>query len=810
MAKTSVTAPPRRSSHSVQSTQRGKINASTTKARKKLNEMSPDMNWGLGMARVVNVDYEEFTVTLRTLSGASQMYQRVPVPMTFPGAGMRHFFGAMPEIGDHCVVGWSAQESSEKGGGTKTPIVLAWVTPGTAFARDWATAASFDPDEYDLSSPREKGLVEGAHSITRRKLRHIQPGNIVASSSQGSDLVLDESILLSNRRGNEIRLRDQDQALVLRSLQQFHAMAGARIYAGMVQRDTTFLQKTMVSDGTSWDDLFQSYNGQPFSETENTQTPNTPSGFLSPAAVLARSRLTDGSKGRATIPVEPNLDPYLFLTRGGFINELGFVTDDKHDADGYYGGKPIYRVASSGKTNATIDADAPTFTEYRIEVNHTSTGRLPVSEQTDMFDADRLPLSNPNAKTNVPPPNVPFMEFVLGSVVGNDAYSPEGRKKYGLPLVAKVFEGDTFVPRLDAADLGIKGQGATPVGEHLASLFRMVPPVENTESSGTFWGVNKSGQFKASIGGDPKQFSAEVAMSGSLKIGLGGGMRFISDGHLEWVTRNKASLNMTAPEGSVYIYGGGPTKSNAAAGERANGTDGGEGDLPAVNIQAKTNMRLQAEKLVAIKAGTLTTNSTVANLTAHEELTLDGVRKTSISSENYQLSVSGKAQESYGGPKYGLPTNMPLHERTYTPLSPGTCEKVTYTLGDREEQFYLGNHTTTILVGNMLYQTFSGTWSAVAMGSSMAMGSSGISALATTGVLSLKAGAGAATMSGQASATMSTPGLATVRGGAGIYLAAPVTGTDFGPIICAGTLEPLTGLPFATWGLGAKNHIVGA
>ena len=43
-----------------------------------------------------------------------------------------------------------------------------------------------------------------------------------------------------------------------------------------------------------------------------------------------------------------------------------------------------------------------------------------------------------------------------------------------------------------------------------------------------------------------------------------------------------------------------------------------------------------------------------------------------------------------------------------------------------------------------------------------------------------------------------------------VYLGAPITGPDSGPILCAGSIEPFTGLPFAVWGLGAKNHIVGS
>ena len=79
---------------------RGALRVSAEKARKKLERMSPDLNWGLGVARVVNIDYEEYFVTLKTVMGASQTHERVPVPMTFPGAGARHFFGAMPEVGD--------------------------------------------------------------------------------------------------------------------------------------------------------------------------------------------------------------------------------------------------------------------------------------------------------------------------------------------------------------------------------------------------------------------------------------------------------------------------------------------------------------------------------------------------------------------------------------------------------------------------------------------------------------------------------------------------------------------------------------
>lgn len=65
-------------------------------------------------------------------------------------------------------------------------------------------------------------------------------------------------------------------------------------------------------------------------------------------------------------------------------------------------------------------------------------------------------------------------------------------------------------------------------------------------------------------------------------------------------------------------------------------------------------------------------------------------------------------------------------------------------------------------------------------------------------------------MKASVSASVQAIGPVSVRSGTVLTLGAPVTGPDVGPIICAGSLEPFTGLPYITWGMGAKNHLVGA
>ena len=789
----------------------GAMKGTPARARQHLKNMSPDMNYGLGIAKVTNINYEEFQVTLRTVSGASQSYERVPVPMTFPGAGARHFLGAMPQVGDTCVVGWMAQESAEAEGGTKTPVILAWLIPGVWTGRDWATTAEVEVDDYDLESPSDRVRTAGSYDRIRHKLRHMQPGNVVASSAQGSDMVLDEGVTISNRRGNEFRLRDQDQAAILRSLQEFHTQAGTRMYSGMVQRDATFLATTMLSDGYQWDGTRQSLDGMPLKDGQLPADLTAPQGFLTPALILRKTSIpaAEGYVGRSLLNADPYLDPYSFLRLGGFINSDGFAVPQNR-GPAVYGGKPVFRVSSQNPGNTVTDPQARTLTEYRIEVTHTSDGRLPVSEQTDMFDAERLPGQDPLAPPTDLPSNAPFIEWVMGSVVGNDPYSQSGRLKYGVPLKAIIFDGNNAAPRLEPVQLAQEGSGVspTPLKEHAATLFRLIPPLPGGGTE-TFWSVNKQGQLKASIGGKVNENSVEAYLAGGLKLGIGGRFQLLMNGHTELGTVSKSSLFLTAQEGAVRIFGGGPLVGAANAVERTVGQGGG--DTPSVSIEARTNALFKAEKLITIKSGSVDMNATSINIQGNEDLNVSGVKTTSITTETLVTSTSGQCQQSFGGPKYGLPTNAPLHDRTYSPLYPGiACEKVTYAMGNRDELFFLGNHTTTVLIGNMTYQTVLGTWTARSAANMLTLGPTGLTGGITTGNITLGAVAGVATMSGLAGVNLiAGAGLAMVRGSAGVYLGGPVTGTDFGPILCAGSREPFTNLPFATWGLGAKSHNVG-
>jgi len=781
--------------------------------KKKLRDQHPDQggSTGLGVCRVVGVDYEEHLVTLRTMIGTEQEFERVPVPMTYPGAGARHFFGAMPEVGDYCVVGWLPQDTSEARG-TKTPVVLNWIIPGVWPGRDWLVTAGFTEDEHDASSSRGQEEIRGVSDRVRHKLRHIQPGNIVASSSQGSDLVLDESAHLVNRRGNEFILRDADQAVVTRALQQFTALAGTRVYAGMVQRDALRLPTTMFSDGLIWDSPVQALGDVPVPEADLVDSPTSLPGFLTPADVFHRVLGDNGEDLGGTLDAtQAEFDPYQFLRRGGYIDEQGCAVDANFINDAVYAGKNIYRVMADGPDNGVLRPEGAVLTEHRIEVAHTSNGLLPVTEQTDGFDAERLPPSDPD--TPGVSPNTPYIEWVLGSVVGNDPFSARGRQEYGVPLVARVFDDFGGIgPRLEPIQVGSTAQGTTgtPLAEHAATLFRLTPL--GGVLAPTWWSVNKQGQARAYFSGPVDGSSLDVAFAGGMRFAVGGALEMQLKGGIHLGTLSKNSLRLRSEQGPVVIYGGGSPKGEEDWMETAYGSNGKGDTVPAVDIRARTNARLWADRAVLIKGKLLELNASKVEINGLDGISLSAAKQLTQTTEDMKVVVTGKRSDTFSGPKNMLPSSGAIHERSYNPMYAGlVCEEVTYLWGDRNETFKLGNHTTTVLVGNLTYKTNQGTWKAQAGLNTLEVDTSkGIAGRAVAGNLSLTATAGSAEMKGSVSATVESTGPVTIRSGAVLTLGAPILGPDQGPILCAGSIEPFTGLPYLTWGAGAKNHIVSA
>ena len=203
---------------------------------------NPSTNWAalsISIARVKEVMYEDLKVTLVVLTGETDIFEYAGVDLTLPCGGRRHLFGALPERGDHCYVGWAIRESSGTAS-AKTPVILGWVPAAPWRGHEWIPYQPMEPGE-GMDSVRDRSVASGSMERSRFKMRHLGPGNVLMASSQGAAVVLDEGVTITNRRANEIRLRDADQAVIVRSLQEFHAQAGVRTYSGMIQLEARLL-----------------------------------------------------------------------------------------------------------------------------------------------------------------------------------------------------------------------------------------------------------------------------------------------------------------------------------------------------------------------------------------------------------------------------------------------------------------------------------------------------------------------------------------------------------------------------------------
>lgn len=761
--------------------------------------------FGLSFARVVRVDYVAHQIALQIITGEKDLFEWAPIPVTYAAAGARHFIGAMPEPGDMCVVGWLATEP-------KHPVILSWVPVGALAGLEWLPLQSFLPSEVDMN-PKTRTEFEGIYGRTRHKMRPLRPGVVFASSSQGGDMVLDEGVLLTSRRANEIRLRDQDQALVLRSLQQFHAMGGARVYAGMVQRDGTFLPARMFSDGVDWAAAIQeSATGNPVSVEA---LGSTPPNVLTPHAVFARSDTTLPFADSGVI-TQGNVDPYAFLARGLFIGSDGYALDPSRSvSDGEYGGKPIFRVAvdpnpenTALPSNGAIGGDGTdTLTEYRIELDHTSDGRLPVTEQTDGFDADRLPADGIGETSVVV--SGPFLQWVLGSVVGNDASSRNGRALYGLPLRPVVFDGEQIAPRLES------GVGF-PIGEHAASLFKVEPPLEDpSRVPPMFVSTTKDGRLRGFLSGPQNENSVELALNGGMRIDANGPLVFNAPSTVLNFRNGDATENwafaLQSDTGAILIRADAPTTRGSFSARM--GTDAlQESTLPAVAVESPNgNVHVTAGRIAKLSgANAVQITDTNEVLIAAKQAVNILAEKVLQQSTQVDKTVAGKETNLYSGPKNFLPTNAPLRETKFiaTPLTGhigGETDSYRMLFGDRVERIDVGNHSTTVLVGDVSWSTGLGTTQIRA----------GVNEFQVNSVTGARMTVPIGTILVQSTLATSVTALAalTLRSTGVTRLSGAVTtlggNGNVGGIVCGADLDPLTNLPLSFFGMGSPGHRLG-
>lgn len=740
-----------------------------------LAQSNPSLGWSalsLGVAKILDVYHEEMRCNIEVVVGEKNRPKWTGVEITAACSGSRHFLGGIPQKGDFCIVGWYA--NSNQGADRKQPVILTWMTRTPYFGHDWLPVQDYTAEEDVLETPKQRQSISQVGQRLRFKMRHLEQGNILASSSQGSDLVLDESVLLTNRRANEIRLRDQDQAIVMRSLQQFHTMSGARVYAGMVQRDAQHIPKEMISDGKTWDGEMQiDLEGLPLSEAEFPDS-EYPLNKLTPHKLFLRDSegKTEFSKDEGFI--NPWLDPYVFFLEAGLINEDHFVSSRSGEA--LYGGKSILRLDSKGDD---VSLSGGALSEYRIEVSHTTDGTLPVTEQTDGFDSNRLS------------GEAPLVEFVMGSVVGNDPFGTE-RQTYGVPL------GVSFSGGVGKLQSSITGS----IGDQAATLLKINPLDTRLEDS--FISFTKNGSLKAQIS-ERSQNAFQARVEGGASVSTGGSFRLNSSTVFIEGSRKGANafgVEITSRKNAVHIFGGGNVvPNNGATGQFV------EEEPISVNLAGVKGIALQSGSVIKMTAPVLDfTNVRSIRYGAQETLNMSSGKSVTTDTTNIKEIATGSKQTVVSGPGDVNPLNPQGIDEQIT-CSPatgsvgGAVKNETVYFGDVNKTTVLaGDRNTTVTLGNINHTSYLGSVVSKSALNEIALNPDSISVKAKLGNIDIAAVAGKVSISSSLGVDVTSSGPVNIVG-ASILLTGKAGSPVGGNVLCGSDLHPLIGKPYAVLGM---------
>lgn len=714
------------------------------------------------IAEVVEVNYEEMSLFFR-IKNANES-NRTPVPITFPSIGNRMFLGGMPQVGDFAVVGWAME------GGSKSPVVLSWIGAGLAMAKDWMMSAPFQQEEYDMNQESSE-FFKGAYNRIRHKLRSLHSGDILASSASGSDILLDEGVLLTNRRGNEIHIRDADQSIVTQSLNLFNVQAGVRSYSGTVQRDFFNLPNQMFSDGVKWDRfaLFdKDFRILPEEDSDVDM------GVLTPHDIFE----IDEDGGLVTDLFGEELNPAVFLQTLGVINEDLTRIYPFEENPSIYGGKMYYRVENR---------IGEKLTEHRIELTHSTNETLPMSEQTE------------NGLD--PEEDSPFIEQVMGTVISNDKKDPD---MYGRPLTAKIF------PKPDLMDASNKD-----VTEHLSYLTRITPPIEkpNLDTTPYMFAVAKNGRVFLNVSGrrnGDADFSAEARFGSGIEIEMGRNAKGIS-----LLSRNEGSFQVQARGNSEENIGIALEAEESGVTIKANGTIStptqldDETNVPlSVLIQGEKSVGLFSNNSIVFSAPNGMTFTELGKYSANpKDLFEINTDQLATNSKTISRTVSGQEQVSFSGPKDNKPTNYPLRETSLTTSFPSPTAKID------EVKISSGVQTKTISTNGSFRKRIRGTGKIIQSVTTGAIKNTvgtcktqlnntdfSVSVAKTVKVLA----GGTIKQSATGKITLKAGAIARLQGTV-VELAS--LGGQRGGIICDGTINPITGAPFKASGvIGSPTH----
>lgn len=692
---------------------------------------------GLKLAVVTRVDEINLKADLRVITGGGDRFE---VDLTQSLAGPRSFWGGIPEVNSLALIGYRRIHKQ-----LHEAVIIGFLPVGNKSGLRFDPFAPDNPADVD---PADLELYEKhVGRPTRFKRLLIKPGDVGGMSAAGSELVLSKDVGIVNRAGDGIHLRDSDRTLVTQAIHRIGSEAGVKTISGPIRRGGFFLPLDILraTDGL----LRDPSDSRPYYGRDELQ--------------LAGPGADPGGSAK-------------FSNSGGRLLDL-FNNETEFPAVTYSTGRRVHYVPTSPAVSIEDpDAGADAFVEQRLEISHTSDLTQEVLEEIDGFALDR---------------RMPYIESVLGTVVGNDLNSTRGQRQYGRILKPRVFSdftsnqpGKFSLDEVDRQPTAPDVEAWTSAG---AFLFKIRPPRAVGENQFVA-AVSKQGKLFLNVPASrvedypsgSKRISAELNLEGALKAFIGAS------------APDRISAHITL-EGGLHLDIGRDAKGNAITTRYHSATKTiYEGNPNEDDVASSLEVRGVKESAIS----------------GAERKTIEGSKQTVVSGM-CQLQADRYNVNALSGASFNLgEMNQLVSGRTQLNYALQVLENIV--AGGKISTILAGGLVQNVVAGAMTYNVSAGAtaFNNPAGAFSVNVGTGAMSFTTGAGAVTLSTASGAMSLGAAAGAISLTAGLAlNLSSGVAASIVAPqillggpaaVLGICRGvPSLPAGapTLDPITGSP---------------
>lgn len=688
---------------------------------------------GIKVGVITRVDEINLKADVRVITGGGDRFE---IELTQGMAGPRSFWGGIPEVNSVVIIGYRRLHKQ-----LNDAVILGYIPVGNRSGLRFDPFSAADPST--VSSDEAELFAETFGATQRLKRLMLRPGDVGGMSSSGSEFVMSKDVRITNRAGDLFELRDSERTFITQTIHRVESDAGIRRVSGPIRRGGTYLPPDILgADGVTLKTPADEYYGR--DELQNA----------GPGVGLGSSAKFSNAEGQLL---------------GIFNNTAEFppVT--------YSNGRRVhYPPTSPGLSIEDPDGAADAFVEDRMELSHTSDLSQEVLEDIDGFTMDRRP---------------PYIERVIGTLVGNDLTSTMGERQYAKVLKPRLFP-DFLSRALGRFTLEeVNRQPTTPDTEVVTSagafLFRIRPPRSVGDNSFVA-AVSKQGKLFLNIPASSnedypsgsKKISAELNFEGAIKAFFGAS------------NPDRISAHITC-EGGIHLDVGRDAAGNALTMRYHSGTKTiYEGNPNADDVASSVEVR-------GIKQ---------SSISGAEQKTIEGSKQTIVSGMYQQQADRLNLNAISGGSfNFGEFSQM-VSGKTQLRYALQVLEDIA--LGGKISTILAGGLTQTVVAGAVTFNALAGAMSfnATAGAYSVAVGTGAISLTTGAGAVSISTGAGAVSITAGAGAISLTAGLA-------LNLTAGLAASILAPQILFGgpaaVLGVVRGLPSLPPGAPTLDYITG-